>query len=216
MLEQLIQLTNSLDFVENGHFSVLEVIAPPPRNKVVFKLEALVEDPQSHESTRQVWEVTCLDVLDMGGLLDYNWPYSRLNIYKDHPVLYNYESARATLRLAPPYSNSTDLLGSLYMAHDAACGHWVNFQNTIYRLTEQLQKGDNKVELSIPTPLVQAYSKACQQQGVSCTVVNTREAGYTSSKLQALILGAPEACPDDFRLWQPYVVAHRFEEKRIE
>jgi hypothetical protein len=102
------------------------------------------------------------------------------------------------------------------MAQGAACGHWVNFQNTIYRLTKQLQKGDDKVELSIPTPLVQAYSKACQQQGVSCTIVDTQEAGYTSSKLQALILGAPEACPDDFRLWQPYVVAHRFEEKRIE
>jgi hypothetical protein len=85
MLEQLIQLTNSLDFVENGHFSVLEVIAPPPRNKVVFKLEALLEDPQSDESTRQVWEVTCLDVLDMGGPLDYNCPIVGLTFTKTIP-----------------------------------------------------------------------------------------------------------------------------------
>lgn len=216
MLEQLTQITNSLHFRDNGHFSVLEVIAPPPRDKVVFKLEIVLDDPESHESTRQVWEVTCLEVLDMGGLLDHNWPYSCLNVYTQHPVLYNFESPEATFHLYPPCSNIPALLGSLYLAHGSACGHWVNFQNTVYHLAEQLQSGDDAAELLIPAPLVQEYTKACQQQDVACAVIDTQDAGYTSNTLQALILGAPDACPDDFKLWQPYVVAHRFEEKRIE
>lgn len=216
MLEQLTQLTNSSHFRDNGHFSVLEVIAPPPRDKVVFRVEVVLHDPASYESTRQVWEVACSEVLDMGGLLDHNWPYSCLNVYAQHPVLYNFESPEATLHLYPPYSNIPALIGALYLAHGTACGHWVNFQNTVYHLAEQLQPRDEVAELLLPAPLVPEYTKACQQQGVACSVVATQAAGYNSNTLHALVLGAPEACPDDFKLWQPYIVAHRFEERRIE
>lgn len=216
MLAQLVALTNT-SHASNQQVSItiLEASSPPPHEEVTLTLEIYLEDARTLVTDKQLWEVTCFGVVNSGGLLDYNWPSNQLNVYTHHPVLFNFEAEQAVLHLQGPCSNLPALVGALYLAHGQACGYWVNFENTIFHLAAQLEH-EGFAELVIPTPLVSGYIAASQQQGLACSVVDTEEAGYSATKLHALVFGAPRTCPDDVKLWQPYVVAERFTEKRLE
>jgi hypothetical protein len=216
MLDQLIQITNSEEFIDYGDLKILEVHTQPEVSRDLFlKLEIVLEDAQTFESTSQVWEVRCVDTLYCYGnsLKDYKRPYNQIRVYDKHPVLFNYADS-VECNLSGTCRNVPELIGSLYLAHTKACGQWVDFSWHFFHIAEHIQS-KNQVDLAVPTPLLEVYKTVFQEYGLQCTTIEAIQSSQYQKSLQALIFSNPAVCPDDFNLGQPYQVALEFEEKRI-
>jgi hypothetical protein len=216
MLDQLIQITNSEEFIDYGDLKILEVHTQPEISRDLFlKLEIVLEDAQTFKSTSQVWEVRCLDTLYCYGnsLKDYKRPYNQIRVYKEHPVLFNYADS-IECKLSGDCKNVPELIGSLYLAHTQACGQWVDFSWHFFHIAEHIQR-KKPVDLAVPAPLLETYKAVFQEQGLHCSIIESIQSSQYGRKLQALIFSNPVVCHDNFNLGQPYQVALDFEEKRV-
>ena len=116
MLDRLIEITNSDDFIDEGHIAVKEVIA----RQREFDLRLIFDIQYSFEEvTRYHCEVYCERVAYTTShrLHEYKRPYNRINLYRDHPVLWNYESSHF-LTLRGANANIAELMGDLFIVHD--------------------------------------------------------------------------------------------------
>jgi hypothetical protein len=217
MLDQLIGITNSKEFIDRGDLNILEVnVQPQANNNLFLRLEILLEDEHTFESSSQVWEVKCLDILYgfSSSLYEYKRPYNQLNLYSEHPVLCNYEDDTSEVHISGDCKNIPELIGSLYLAHDQAYGQWVDFNNTFYRLAQELQS-EKPAVLEFPSSIAKAYKPFFQARGLDYSIVRTNESSRDRDKIHALIFGNPLVCPDEYNLGQPYQIALGFEELRI-
>jgi hypothetical protein len=217
MLEQLIQLTNSSDFVDRGNVHVIELHARPAESADVFlTLDIRLEDEHTFEETSQVWRVRCLEATYGVGnsLRDYKRPYNQVRVYADHPVLFNYAHG-VELEVQGECPDLAALLGALYEAHGQACGHWVDFSWHFWHLADQL-RAHQRADLLIRKPLLEVYTNVFQRHGLRHALHGGDTSAWIKPPLFALLFSNPLVCPDDFNLAQPYQVAQGFEETRLD
>src|SRR4051812_32875166 len=93
MLNQLVRLTNSEEYIHQWNLVITEVIVRP-REKAELRITLEVFDGFSEniENDKQVWEIICKDIIysTSNKIHEPKRPYNRINIYTDHPVLLNY------------------------------------------------------------------------------------------------------------------------------
>ncbi|PWJ58041.1 hypothetical protein CLV98_105221 [Dyadobacter jejuensis] len=89
MLDKLVEITNSKAFLLNGDLVIKEVVATQRISELKITFEI-----QDCEAVVYNCEVSCKDIAytTSNRLHEYKRPYNRLNLYHDHPVLWNYEN----------------------------------------------------------------------------------------------------------------------------
>lgn len=206
MLEKITEITNSEEFIEDGHIAIKEIIARQREFdlRLIFDIQYSVE-----EITKYNCEIYCEGIAytTSNRLHEYKRPYNRINVYKDHPVLWNYESSQY-LTLKGRDVNIAELLGDLFLAHDKACGNWVDFHWKFHSLAKWLQTDDGAI-IDVPVPLVDAYKPAFEKHKLSYEITDTRE---ENNNYSVLLFGNPDISPDNYNFGQPYIVAEKFSE----
>jgi hypothetical protein len=206
MLERLIEITNSEWFIQEGHIAIKEVIARTQTFdlKLIFDIEYSFDDLIKYHC-----EVCCEGIAytTSNRLHEHKRPYNRINIYKDHPVLWNYEGS-LYLTLKGSNTNIPEFIGDLFIAHDKACGNWVDFHWLFNRLPKWLNSHEG-VQIDIPKKLFDHYLPVFNKHMVTFTIDESSEYKYDYS---VLIFGNPEISPDDYNFGQPYIVAEKFTE----
>jgi hypothetical protein len=206
MLEKLIEITNSEDFIEDGHISVKEVIARQREFdlRFLFDIQFSVE-----EITKYHCEIYCEGIAYTTShrLHEYKRPYNRINIYNDHPVLWNYESSQY-LTLKGNGINTAELMGALFLAHDEACGNWVDFHWLFHSLPKHLLTDEGAV-VAVPMRLVDTYKPVFEKHKVAFATTDIRE---ENNNYSVLLFGNPDISPDTYNYGQPYIVAEKFSE----
>jgi hypothetical protein len=206
MLERLIEITNSKDYIQKGHIAIREVIA---RQKE-FDLRLIFEIQDSFEEiTKYHCEVYCEGIAytTSNRLHEYKQPYNRINIYYDHPVLWNYESSHF-LTLKGSNASISELMGDLFIVHDKACGNWVDFHWIFSKLPDRINTTDG-VRIEIPTRLLENYKPVFDKYKLTFSIDETSE---VNNEYSVLIFGNPDISPDNYNFGQPYIVAEKFTE----
>jgi hypothetical protein len=206
MLERLIEITNSEEFIQNGHIAIKEVVA----KQLEFDLRLIFDIRYSvEEITKFHCEIYCEGIAytTSNRLHEYKRPYNRINLYHDHPVLWNYESSH-WLNLKAAGINVAELLGDLFIVHDKACGNWVDFHWLFNRVADLLQTSDGAT-VEIPTRLLETYKPVFYKHKLTYNIIETSD---VQNEYSVLLFGNPDISPDNYNFGQPYIVAEKFTE----
>ncbi|MDJ1505032.1 hypothetical protein [Xanthocytophaga agilis] len=209
MLKKLIKITNSRNFVENGHLFIKEVVAKEESIKIGFE----IHDTYSLTTIlRYEGEIFCEGWgVDAKDLHTYKRPYNQINLYTNHPLLWNYANS-LIIKLERQSANVSELLGDLFIAHDKACGNWVDFHWIANSIPEYLNtKG---ASISVPEPLLDIYITIIEKHNLLYSIEEGHQNRNENDRV--LIFGNPVISPDDYNFGQPYVVAQSFTETIIE
>ncbi|HEU4574054.1 MAG TPA: hypothetical protein VFS36_03555 [Chitinophagaceae bacterium] len=206
MLERLIEITNSEDFIQDGHIAVKEVIARQREYdlRLIFDIQYSVE-----EITKFHCEIYCEGIAytTSNRLHEYKRPYNRINLYRDHPVLWNYGSSHF-LTLKGVGVNIAELLGDLFLVHDKACGNWVDFHWLFNTVPNRLDTAEGAI-IEIPTKLLESYVPIFDKHKLTFTVIETTD---VKNEYSVLLFGNPDISPDNYNFGHPYIVAEKFTE----
>src|SRR4030095_3219079 len=128
MLEQLISLTNSDEFFSEWHLTMEQLTYYPEIETLKFVVQTFKDVDDDVEATRKFWEIECTNVVENRIIRRAFVPYMHIDVFDEHPLLWNYESTRyLTLRNKP--KNVSELIGDLFLLHVSVCGNWVNFDH---------------------------------------------------------------------------------------
>jgi hypothetical protein len=206
VLERLIEITNSEEFIQDGHIAIKEVVARQREFdlRLIFDIQYSVE-----EVTNFHCEIYCEGIAftTSNRLHEYKRPYNRINLFRNHPVLWNYESFHF-MTLKGSSVNVAELLGDLFFVHDKACGNWVDFHWLFNSLPGRLQSAEGAT-VEIPARLLEAYKPVFDKHKVTYTITETSD---LKNEYSVLLFGNPDISPDDYNFGQPYIVADKFSE----
>jgi hypothetical protein len=207
MLERLIQVTNSDLFIQNGHIAIKEVIVRQREFdlKINFEIQDIITETVQYDC-----EIFCEGIAytTSNRLHEFKRPYNRINIYQDHPVLWNYGSA-IYLTLKGQHVNIAELLGDRFLVHDYACGNRVDFHCLFSHIPNTLTSKDGAT-IEVPKQLKDTYKFVFDKHKVSYSIDDTR---VEKNRFSVLLFGNPEISPDNYNFGQPYIVAEKFTEK---
>jgi hypothetical protein len=206
MLDRLIDITNSKDFTEDGHIAIKEVVARQREFdlRIIFELQNIISEIVLYEC-----EIYCESIAYTTShrLHEFKRPYNRISLYHNHPVLWNYENSQY-LKLKGPCSNIAELMGDLFIAHDKACGNWVDFHWLFCNLPEHLNT-QNGATVEVPERLLNTYNVVFDKHKITHSIVDVRKG---SNGYSVLLFGNPDISPDNYNFGQPYIVAEKFTE----
>lgn len=207
MLPRLMQLTDSLDFEEDGFLRVHGAQAEE-RDLVVY-----LEVAGSTTSTLlrvRAHDVRYHHVVAPGGSKDV-W------LTDDHPILWSHSYPRSELYFRGKVDDVMSLVGALTVAHQSVAGSWSGdsgwlTQNERIRnpvlLAEVLESGSGLLSVG-PVILLEAYAQVLDAYGVSHSMLEPSQPSWwngeqwqrETERLLALMIGAS------------YVIAPRYSEE---
>lgn len=214
MLKQLIQLTNSDGYKQNGGMRIKEVsIRPWDESEVKILFEIFINNMIKELSQRQTWQITCKGIMynTASRIHEPKIPHTQIKVFTEHPVLWNYsDSIYFSVKGIP--DNISEVIGDLFSAHDKACGNWVDFHWLFSGLPETL-KTQRRNQLAVPEKLFETYNAIFKKHNIT---VSVNEHQKEDNSLAVLFFSNPDIWSDDYSFGQPYLVAKKFEEKQIE
>ena len=209
-MEKLIQLTNSIEYKNNFYLSVLEVITKRLKpTTTIIKVEI---GHQTDSSKKQLWDIHCIDIKYnvSNRIHEPKAPFRKLNIYQNHPVLWNYQD-KLYIKLKGYCKSISHLIGDIAIMHNREAGDWVNY-SLIFPALNYLNS-TKEVKIEIPKHLMNSYLLIFQKHNIQFTFTDDNYTGDT--ELSVLIFGNQEVISDFICFGQPYIVAKNFSEKLI-
>jgi hypothetical protein len=207
MLDRLIEITNSENFIQAGHIAIKEVIVRQREFdlRIIFDIQDIIQEISNFHC-----EIYCEGIAytTSNKLHEFKRPYNRINLYNNHPVLWNYESSHF-LTLRGVNANISELMGDLFLVHDKACGNWVDFHSLFHGIPGEINSTDG-VRVEIPARLLESYTPVFDKHKLTFTHAVTDGRNHEYS---VLIFGNPDISPDHYNFGQPYIVAEKFTEK---
>ena len=201
MLEQLISLTNSESYIQQGHILMKEVVVKQKlyELKMTFDIYNNVTDVMEYHC-----EVICKDIAytTSNRLHEFKRPFNRINVFKDHPLLFNYSSTQ-WLQIKGKDVNLAELMGELFIAHDYACGNWVDFHWLFHKIPKRLHS-DKGATIEVPEELLSFYLPIFDKHHLDYFIKETNE---VENNYLVLIFGNADISPDTYNFGQPYIVA---------
>ena len=203
-MEQLIQITNSEDFLNDWAFFVSGLSSVPRTNRLIISLEALYDqfDEQFLQSIKK-WQIACEGFSNHRLYIGYLRPFYQIKVLTDHPLLWNY-GAETLFSVHGSCEDIPSLMGELFLAHNEMCGNWVDFHK-VFGFLPVILETKRKNQLSSPTPLWPRYSKILERYNVGYTINSLQQ----NRQLSALFFGSPDF-PDIYNYGQPFVIAESF------
>lgn len=214
MLEQLIQLTASEEYLEDGGMKIKEVLMRPwQKEEIKITLEIFIDDWKSDKPRTQTWEIIGEKIMHgtPRGLHGGMPPGTQIKVLNDHPILWNY-TASTYFSVMGRCANIGELMGELFITHQQLCGGWVDFQDLYSSLPETLQT-QRENQLEIPNQLSASCFGLLQKHRISVTI---NEVAEGEKDLSVLLFSRVATWPDELNFSQPYIVARSFRENRIE
>ena len=212
MLEQLTKITTSDDYLKDGGMRVKEVIIRPWDEKEVrITLEILMDFPTDQLPEKQTWEITCQDIMynTSSRIHEPKIPHTQIKVFTEHPALWNY-SGSTYFSINGICSNISELMGDLFIAHDKACGNWVDFQWLYSGLPETLAT-QRENQLAVPEQLRGSCFEVLKKHNIKYVVKEVEEG---NKDLLMLLFSNPAIWPDNYCFGQPYIISKRFEESK--
>ena len=204
-MEQLIQLTNSEDFINEWALFVTGLSLVPRTGKMIISLEAFYDQfDEQFEGHKKSWKIACDGFFDHHLHAGYLRPFYQIKVLRDHPVLWNY-GPETYFSIQGSCNDIPSLMGDLFLVHSEISGNWVKFHN-VFGFLPNILKTESDNQLAAPTPLWQHYIRVLERHHVKYTVNETQQ----NQKLSVLFFGSPDF-PDNYNYGQPFVTAESFE-----
>ena len=164
------------------------------------------DENRYHE--KQQWEVKCEGFYGQQVELVIFASIFQIKIFQSHPVLWNSGPERY-FSITGDNSNISELVGELFIAHNQACGNWVDFHK-LFGFLPRILKTKSENQLAVPEPLLSHYLKVFEKYKIACTLNEYQE---NAEELSALLFTNPEY-PDNYSYGQSYVIAETFQATR--
>ncbi|MBO9205236.1 MULTISPECIES: hypothetical protein [Niastella] len=202
MLEQLIEITNSEAFILKGNLIINEVVA---RQKTFdLKIRFMIID-HINDLIQYEGEIFCEGHGTSSRLEGLKFPYNRIKLYTSHPALWENNNI-LYLNLQGSVTNVAELIGDLYIAHNNACGNWIDFHRLFFSIPQWINTKEGAT-IHIPESLLETYQPIFNKHGVTFSKRSTDKGKHKHS---LLLFGNPGISPDNFYLLQPYIIAEKF------
>src|SRR5688572_6289867 len=204
-MEQLIQFTNSEDFIDNWAFFVTGLNLVPRTGTMIVSLEAFYDQfDEQFSGSKKSWKIACDGFWGHRLYVGYLRPFYQIKILSDHPLLWNY-GAETFFSIHGSCKDIPSLMGDLFLVHNKICGNWVKFHKVFGFLPQVLESGTDN-QLVAPTQLWQHYIKIFERHNIKYTV----NGAHQNRQLTALFFGGTHF-PDNYNHGQPFVAANSFE-----
>lgn len=205
MLEELLAITNLVDFEDYGSLRLTHVEWSEDALTLFLNVSA-DEYPNVHPR----WQVVCSGVREDCLSLGYSYD---LQLSNDHVLLWPHVARRTSTSFYGKSENPSAVAGALYERHWGLAGKWIAFHrflNPGVRLTELIAGGFGMLAEG-PEPLILAYEEVMQQHGFSTSHLDPSKPVYWGGEgwleekaaLSALVLD------------ESYVVAEKFIAKAV-
>lgn len=202
MLDELLALTDTVAFEENGFLRVTAMtMETPSRLTNLCDVETGIEDEDL-----QHWQLTCDDFRMIGTV---RHPTGSLAIVEDHPLLRLYDEPKGSLYISGPAASVSGCIGALWERHHALFGDWVSlatFLNESVSLRDLFGSSGGLLACG-PVAVLRCYIDALQNRGLGFSLIDEQRAGadrQTESPRLRVAL---------FDRW--YVIARSFEADRL-
>ncbi len=215
MLNKLISLTNSNEYLSNCVLIVLEVntinkeLIIETNLKLKIIDESMFYDPINSE---QVWQITCKNVKYLSNNLhESKAGLKQINIYNEHPLLLKYTN-EVFINVYGNCTQISKLIGELMITHYSLTGDWLYF-STFFSALYRLKTFDINIVLFFPAIFLEKYSKIFHDYGLK-TMIKEEQQGE-SRVFKTLIFeqnGSPNA---DVYFYQSSIVAEEFTAIRL-
>lgn len=209
MLNELLHITSTEPYISNGGMRIKEISIMPwnkPDAKFVFEIWTDDKD----DTTSETWEVTCIDLAQTDGIPLAIIPTTRMKLYDNHPVLWNFDDEVYFSIMSQPNSIPA-LIGELFKEHINACGNWVDFKwlgKSLPKTLETLREN----QLSIPARLKDVYFQVFDRYGVKYRV---NDVELKENKYRVLFFSNADIWPDEENFKQSCIIAKEFSERRL-
>jgi hypothetical protein len=212
MLEQLIRLTASPEYLERGSMRVKEVLIRPWEGvPIKIILDVYFENDQS--LAIQTWELICKDIMynTSNKVHEPKIPQTQIKLYSEHPILWNYDD-ETFYSVKGTSANISELMGDLFIANSNASGNWVAFDDLFWSLPKTLET-QRKNQLAMPNQLCEPCFEVFKKHKIEY-VINSVQKGQREG-LNVLFFSRPQNWPDNESFGQPYLVAKEFGERSL-
>lgn len=192
MLEELLKLTNSAEFIDNYAFFITEISRPARSENVKVKLEALYDGfDEHHFDKKKSWELLCNNYEAHKLEIGYLRPFYQMKIYEEHPLIWNYQGEFSVLTLKGDYQNPLLLMEELFAVHNQASSGWTNFID-VFGFLPAMFKEEKQVQFSVPERFVNQYAEVFQKHGLNVSL----QKDYENNATLKVLLFSSDQYPD--------------------
>ncbi len=160
MLEELLKLTATLDYEENGGICVIGAAWQNDNED----LEILIEVNTGGDDARQKWSLVCRS--EREHKIKFGWG-SYIEVTDNHILLWPYIKPHFTLWFNSSNESAIGVVGELWQAHQKLVGKWFPFSrfvNYSHNLEDLIAGGYGKLADG-PEPLIGIYQDTMQKHG---------------------------------------------------
>ena len=145
MIENLISLTNTEEFYQNGHFRLVN-LKGEIKTHSTMEFNFRVEEGNNEGKIYNVqdWTLIAQNTIDFRGIYaDFYLPYIKLKILTDHPLLWSYNQAILECELIKFPENPSGFMGDLFFEYEKVAGNWIPLHKHFYALNDITNKMEN-------------------------------------------------------------------------
>jgi hypothetical protein len=225
MLNELIIKTNTEDFYSNGNLTPISIKGQIGEFDMV-DLELEIEETKIDQSKEkytsskniEYWNITAYKTIAFNNLYTpVYFPYVKLQLIKDHPLLWKYKTDELECELSGIPVNYNEFIGALYHVFTKNTGNWITINRCLFRL-HGAKPEERKRVLIIPEPLRQPIMELCKDFSINFHVIHVtrgKNKGYANRPdLKLLMFGNEVVSPNKFNSRQPYIIAEDFKAKK--
>jgi hypothetical protein len=173
MLEDLVDITRSLEFEGNGFIQLPEIWLEGDVLNLSLDLHS------SEDDGVQSWKVECVGPLEHSVSLGHCYS---LELYFDHVLLWPYIQPTTSLSFYGEARDPLAVVGALQTRHQELVGNWIPFGRFINGSPVEMIRGRYGMLIEGPLPLVQAYAEVLEDSGVSNGMTQPVPASYSNDQ----------------------------------
>ncbi len=177
MLRKLLDITETLEFEENGRLLIQAATWSDDSVDLRFRVDHGTDETS-------IWTLHCSEVIEYL-LADVRYQIG-LNIHSgDHPLIKQYVQPLEGVYSSKPSADPDHVVGQLWAAHVALVDDWIPFDRYLHRglpLRALLASGHALIA-SAPTFLADVYSHVLESNGCEPTRLQPAAARATSAQL---------------------------------
>jgi hypothetical protein len=177
MLEDLVDITRSLEFEENGFIQLLEVWLEGDVLNLSLDLHS------SEDDSVQSWKVECVGPLEHSVSLGHCYS---LELYFDHVLLWPYIHPKTSLSFHGEANDPLTVVGALQTRHVELVGNWIPFGRFMNGNPFEMIRGRYGMLIEGPLPLVKAYAEVLETFGISNGMTELKPPTYTNDEAAGL------------------------------
>jgi hypothetical protein len=202
MLNDLISLTNSDAYTENGTADLAEVRMEGDVLTLSLNLNT-GEDSNAY----QCWEVECVGFLEHQLSLGQS---DEFDLQYDHVLLWSYTYPEASVSFYGEANDHLAVVGALYKRHLELVGDWIPFVRFMNGNAVEMIRGRYGMLAEGPIPLVESYAQVLEGFNISAKITEPKPAYYTNDEFSGLAEVAVLILKKG-----SYVVAPKFNARRL-